>query len=73
MSQVDIREFSVTATITNLVDNSVWTVTGVYGPQEEAAKQQFLQEMRQIKPTAAGASMDPLGRLQSNLQGLRQE
>jgi hypothetical protein len=53
MSQVDIREFSVTATITNLVDNSVWTVTGVYGPQEEAAKQQFLQEMRQIKPTAA--------------------
>jgi endonuclease/exonuclease/phosphatase family metal-dependent hydrolase len=53
MSHVDIKEFSVTATITNLIDNSIWTVTGVYGPQEEAAKQQFLQELRQIKPAVA--------------------
>jgi hypothetical protein len=67
MSHVDIKEFSVTATITNLIDNSIWTVTGVYGPQEEAAKQQFLQELRQIKPAVA---LDPHGRFQSNLQGL---
>jgi hypothetical protein len=49
MSQVHVLQHSITATITSTRNNEVWTVTGVYGPQDESAKLIFLQELRQIK------------------------
>jgi exonuclease III len=47
MSQVVIKEYSMTATITSTADNTV------YGPQDTAEKQQFMQELQQCKPTIA--------------------
>jgi hypothetical protein len=43
------NQFSVTGTVVNRSDNSSWTITGVYGPQEDDAKQEFMQELRSIK------------------------
>jgi endonuclease/exonuclease/phosphatase family metal-dependent hydrolase len=31
------------------VDNSLWALTGVYGPQNELDKLAFMQELREIK------------------------
>jgi hypothetical protein len=53
MSQVVTKDFSVTATITSTTDNAARTVTGVYGPQDTARKQHYLQELRQCKPATA--------------------
>jgi exonuclease III len=33
LSQVGIRQFSVTVTITRRIDSESWNLTGVYGPQ----------------------------------------
>jgi hypothetical protein len=30
-------------------DNTIWTVTGVYGPQETGEKDQFLDEIKDLK------------------------
>jgi exonuclease III len=38
MAQATVRTYSVTAIISRLADNAVWTVTGVYGPQEDTDK-----------------------------------
>jgi hypothetical protein len=32
MSQIEVRQFSVTVTIKRKIDNEEWTLTGVYGP-----------------------------------------
>jgi hypothetical protein len=42
--------FSLSATVTDRSDNNVWSITGVYGPQEDADKYLFAQELRSIKP-----------------------
>jgi hypothetical protein len=52
MINVDIRQFSVTATIKQRMDNEEWTVTAVYGPQTDADKLFFLQELRQLRQSA---------------------
>jgi hypothetical protein len=49
MLQVVVQSYSITTTITRLVDNAVWTITGVYGPQDKANKMAFLQELRLIR------------------------
>jgi exonuclease III len=51
LSQVVFRPHSVTATITRHVDNAVWSIIGVYGPQGDVEKLVFLQELKDIKPT----------------------
>jgi exonuclease III len=42
-------QFSVTGTVICRADNSSWSITGVYGPQEDELKGEFMQEIRQIK------------------------
>ena len=41
--------FSVTGHVTHRADLTTWMLTAVYGPQEDAAKSEFLQEIRLIK------------------------
>lgn len=49
MHTVTTRQYYVSATITSRADNSTWSLTGVYGPQEDPAKLQFIAELRSIK------------------------
>jgi exonuclease III len=42
-------QFCVTGTIVNKADLSSWSITGVYGPQEDDLKDLFMNELRQIK------------------------
>lgn len=49
LQQVDIRQYSVTAIIRRKADNGVWSLTGVYGPQGDNDKLQFLAEIRAVK------------------------
>lgn len=52
MQNVDIRRYTISATVRRKVDNGVWTVTGVYGPQSDGDKLQFLEEIRAVKQLA---------------------
>jgi exonuclease III len=47
-----IRTYSVTVVIQRRIDNECWTVTVVYGPQGDTEKLNFLQEIKQTKPTS---------------------
>jgi exonuclease III len=47
--QVDVRRSSVTVQIKQRKDNAEWSLTGVYGPQSDNDKIEFLQELRQLK------------------------
>jgi hypothetical protein len=49
ITSVDARSYSVTVRIKHAAGNEEWTLTGVYGPQEDAAKLLFMQELRQLK------------------------
>lgn len=52
MQNVDVRQYTVSATIRQKADNGTWTVTGVYGPQSDNDKLQFLDEIRAVKQQA---------------------
>lgn len=52
MQQVEIRQYSVSATVRRKADNGVWTVTGVYGPESDNDKLQFLNEIRTVNQQA---------------------
>jgi exonuclease III len=41
--------YSITATILHRSDLTTWSMTAVYGPQEDGLKQDFMQEIRHIK------------------------
>jgi hypothetical protein len=41
--------YSIIGNILHRADLSSWAVTGVYGPQEDDLKREFMQEVRQIK------------------------
>ena len=41
--------FSITGSVVNRTDNTTWAITAVYGPQEDAQKVEFMQEIRLIK------------------------
>jgi hypothetical protein len=43
-------DFSLSATVTDRSDGSQWSITGVYGPQEDADKYLFIQEIRELLP-----------------------
>jgi exonuclease III len=47
-----VRQFSVTVKIRRRIDNEEWTMIRVYGPQLQGDKIQFMQELRDIRPTA---------------------
>jgi hypothetical protein len=40
---------TVSADVVMRADNTIWTVTGVYGPQETGEKDQFLDEIKDLK------------------------
>ena len=50
MQDVEFGQFSISATIKSRANNSEWSLTGVYGPQEEPEKLQFMSEIRGLKP-----------------------
>jgi exonuclease III len=45
LSQIDIRHFSVTVTLTRRGDNAAWSLTGVYCPQSDNDKLLFIDEI----------------------------
>jgi exonuclease III len=51
LSQIQVRRFTVIVNVKRRVDNEEWTLTGVYGPQLDSDKNQFVEEIRDIKPT----------------------
>lgn len=48
LSNIQLSTHAITATITMRADNLPWQITVVYGPQGDAAKLQFLQELKDI-------------------------
>ena len=49
ISQPHLTAHTVSATITMLVENKTWTITGVYGPQSDVDKLLFLQEIMDLR------------------------
>jgi mannosylglycoprotein endo-beta-mannosidase len=41
--------YSITGNILDRADLSSWAITGVYGPQEDDLKREFMQEVRQVR------------------------
>jgi exonuclease III len=41
--------YTVSATVNDIRTGSQWTITGVYGPQDDMDKRLFLQELRSLK------------------------
>lgn len=50
LSNVELTTNTITATITMRAYGIQWKITVVYGPQGDAAKLQFLQELKSIPP-----------------------
>jgi len=50
LSDVELTMNAITAQITMRADGTKWQITVVYGPQGDAAKLQFLQELKNIPP-----------------------
>ncbi|WVZ54663.1 hypothetical protein U9M48_005428, partial [Paspalum notatum var. saurae] len=49
LHNVEIGQFSISASIQRLTDNNIWSITGVYGPQADADKLLLLAEIRALK------------------------
>lgn len=41
--------YTVSADVIMRADNTTWTITGVYGPQDNHDKEEFLEEIKQLK------------------------
>jgi exonuclease III len=41
-------QYSISGTVLNRTDNTTWSITGVYGPQEDELKEDFMQEIWMI-------------------------
>ena len=50
LSDILLTSNTITAQIIMRADGTRWQITVVYGPQGEAAKLQFLQELKNIPP-----------------------
>ena len=48
LGQPQLTNNTVTANITMLAENKTWSITGVYGPQSDADKVAFLQEITDV-------------------------
>lgn len=49
LSNVLRKQYSLTATVTMKNDGIAWTITVVYGPQQDAQKIEFITELQEIK------------------------
>jgi len=49
IQQTSLTPNTVTATITMLAKNTSWSITGVYGPQADADKIAFMQEILDLR------------------------
>jgi exonuclease III len=47
-----LKDYTISTTVTDRRTNLQWTLTGVYGPQENLNKHLFLRELRAIKDAA---------------------
>lgn len=70
MVQKQIGEFSVTVEVA--IGDTSWHLTSVYGPQADADKIEFLNELRSVRAKSPGA-LDGGRRLQSNPRCIGQE
>jgi exonuclease III len=52
LANIDTKQHTIIATIQHRTDLTSWTITVVYSPQGDAAKLEFLQEIKQIKQRA---------------------
>jgi exonuclease III len=52
VTDIDMRSFSISATVTVLMSNSRFRISTCYGPANDARKEDFLQEMLMLKPAA---------------------
>jgi len=52
VTQPYLTNNTISATITMLSENKTWTLTGVYGPQSDADKILFIEEIVDVKPQA---------------------
>jgi hypothetical protein len=50
LSDIQLSRNAITASLKMRADGISWQVTVVYGPQGDAAKLQFLQELKNIPP-----------------------
>jgi exonuclease III len=57
VKNVDVREFSITATFTDRHSGQVWSLTTVYGPSDDARKMAFLNELVAIHAQISRAWM----------------
>jgi exonuclease III len=49
LSHPHLTQDTISAKVTMLAENKTWTITGVYGPQSDADKIQFLQELTNLQ------------------------
>ncbi|WVZ92280.1 hypothetical protein U9M48_038358 [Paspalum notatum var. saurae] len=49
ITNVEITQHTVSVEIQNKADNDTWSLTGVYGPQGDSEKIQFLAEIKDVK------------------------
>ena len=49
LQSVVARQYSISVIITSRADNSQWSITGVYEPQEDHEKIQFISDMRSLQ------------------------
>jgi hypothetical protein len=56
ISSIQLSTHTIIATLTMRADATRWKITVVYGPQRDDDKLEFLQELRNINPSAHGHS-----------------
>lgn len=52
LDNVHLTTNTISALVTDMRTNVPWTITGVYGPQTDVEKKEFLNELRQLKQWA---------------------
>jgi hypothetical protein len=55
VTDVDCRLFTISATVQVLMSNTSFRITTCYGPADDRRKEEFLQEMMMLKPSAGVA------------------
>lgn len=57
LQDIETTTHTISACIKNKADNSMWSITGVYGPQGDAEKMLFMDEIKQLKPSMRASWM----------------
>jgi len=57
LQDIETTNHTISACIKNRADNSMWSITGVYGPQGDAEKMLFMDEIKQLNPSMRASWM----------------